>query len=310
MLPQVLLAGGNQICADRLLEAEDQPGADGLDDRGGAAFLPGDWVVEVAVADGVDEGHGAAARDGGHRVAHQVAAHDQDARGLRPAGELVRRQEHRVLVVASAGTGHGNPDRHVGPCGGVIPERQGTMGVQQRRDPAGVGENAGHVGRGRETADQQRPAGEPGHLPLQVGQVDVAVGVLADDHHLGDRLAPGELVGVVLVRADEHHRPLACRDLPGELVPVVQAGRDAQLEDADELVHRGGRAGPAEDDQVIVGAADRTMNDLAGVLAQPGRLQAGAGALGVSVGIPRQHLLAGEVLDEVQSRGPAGERQR
>jgi hypothetical protein len=42
----------------------------------------------------------------------------------------------------------------------------------------------------------------------EVGQVDVAVGVLADGHDVGDRLAPGDLVGVVLVGADEDDRPL------------------------------------------------------------------------------------------------------
>ena len=41
-----------------------------------------------------------------------------------------------------------------------------------------------------------------------MGEVDVAVGVLADRDDVGDRLAPGQLVGVVLVRPDEHDRPL------------------------------------------------------------------------------------------------------
>ena len=53
-------------------------------------------------------------------------------------------------------------------------------------------------------------------LGFQVGQVDMAVGVLADDHHLGDGLPPGQLIGVVLVRADEHHRPFGLRDPSGE----------------------------------------------------------------------------------------------
>ena len=42
----------------------------------------------------------------------------------------------------------------------------------------------------------------------QLGLVDVAVGVLGDRHHVGDRLAPGQLVGVVLEGADEDDRPL------------------------------------------------------------------------------------------------------
>ena len=47
----------------------------------------------------------------------------------------------------------------------------------------------------------------------------------------------------------------------------------------------------------------------AGVLAQPGGLQAGAAGLGVGVGVARQHLVADEVLDEGQrapGRGVVG----
>src|SRR5262249_30245275 len=47
----------------RALELEDEPCADGLDDRGGAALLAVDDVAEVAVLLRVDVGHRAAARD-------------------------------------------------------------------------------------------------------------------------------------------------------------------------------------------------------------------------------------------------------
>ena len=46
VLPEPLLAGGDEIGADCLLECHDEPGADGLDDGGGAAFLARDRVVE------------------------------------------------------------------------------------------------------------------------------------------------------------------------------------------------------------------------------------------------------------------------
>ncbi len=100
--PEAFLAGLDGVGADGLLEREHQPGPDGLDDGRGAAFFPRDRVVEVAVADRVDEGDGPAAGRGGHLVAHQVTVHDQDAGGLRAADELVRRQEDGVLVVAGA----------------------------------------------------------------------------------------------------------------------------------------------------------------------------------------------------------------
>ena len=45
-------------------------------------------------------------------------------------------------------------------------------------------------------------------LLLEHRHVDVAVAVLGDRHDVADRLAPRQLVGVVLERADEHDRPL------------------------------------------------------------------------------------------------------
>ena len=88
----------------------------------------------------------------------------------------------------------------------------------------------------RERPDLERPVGVPLQLGGELGLVDVPVGVLADRDDVGDRLAPGELVGVVLEGADEDDRPLGRRDLGGEVVAVVELGRDAQAEDADELV--------------------------------------------------------------------------
>ena len=85
--------------------------------------------------------------------------------------------------------------------------------------------------------------------------------VLGDDHDVGDRLAPGQFVGVVLERADEHDRPLVCRDVRAQVVAVVELGRQAQPEDADELVDRPGGAGAGEDDGVVVGAADRVVDE-------------------------------------------------
>src|SRR6266487_3613635 len=51
--PEALLARLDQVGTDRLLEPHDQPSADRLDDRRGAALLPGDRIVETAVADRV-----------------------------------------------------------------------------------------------------------------------------------------------------------------------------------------------------------------------------------------------------------------
>ena len=121
--------------------------------------------------------------------------------------------------------------------------------------------------------------------PQLVGEVldvDAAVGVLADRHDVGDRFAPRQLVGMVLVRPDEHHRAL----------------RTIEPEKADELVDRTGRPGAAEQHHIVVAAVDRPADDAAGLLAQRGGAAAGRRSLGVGVAVRRQHLIADEVLHE------------
>jgi hypothetical protein len=134
----------------------------------------------------------------------------------------------------------------------------------------------------------------------------VAVEVLRDDDDVGDRLTPGQLVGVVLVRADEHHRPRLGRDVAAQVMGVLKPAGDAQAEDADELVDRPGAARSGEDDDGVLVAADGVADDRARVLAQPGGLQASAGRLGVGVGVSGEDLVADEVLDEREGTAGGG----
>ncbi len=299
---EVVLVGLDHVGAQRPLEVEDQAGPDRLDDRRGAALLAVLGVADEAVVRRADVGDGAAAHDVGHPVGEQRPPHDEDPRRARPAHELVRGQEHCVLGRLGVIGPHVDVDVR-GP-GRVVPERQRPVLVQQAGDRVGVREDAGHVRRGREAADPQRPVGVAHELLGQPRGVDVPVGALRDDHDVGDRLAPGQLVAVVLERADEDHGALVGRDARGQAVPVVEVGREAQVEDPDELVDRAGRARPGEDHGRRVVTAHALLDDPAGVLAQPGRLQPRSAGLGVGVRVARQHLGADEVLDEVQ-RAPA-----
>ena len=86
--------------ADRLLEPEHEPGPDGPDDRGRAALFPGDRVGQVALVGRVDVLDGPAADHVGDAVAQQLAPHHEHAWRAGPADELVRAEEHRVLVRA------------------------------------------------------------------------------------------------------------------------------------------------------------------------------------------------------------------
>ncbi len=184
--------------------------------------------------------------------------------------------------------------------GGEIPERQRAVAVEQIGDPVGVGDDAGDVrGRG-ERSDPQWTVTVADEFGLEAGGVDVPVGVLRDHDHVGDGLAPRQFVGVVLERADEDHGSLVGRDLLGEAVRVVELRGKADAQDPDHLVDRAGRPRAGEDHDRLVVAADGVPDDGAGVLAQPGGLQPGAGRLRVGVGVTRQDLVPDEFLDEVE----------
>ncbi len=137
-------------------------------------------------------------------------------------------------------------------------------------------------------------------LGFEPGEVDVAVGVLGNGDHVGDRLTPRYFIGVVLERPDEHDRALIGGDVLRQVVAVVEIGRQPQVHDADQLVDRPGGPRPAEDHAGFLVTANGITNDPAGILAQPRRLQAGARRFGVGVGVAGEDLVADEVLDEAQ----------
>ena len=217
---------------------------------------------------------------------------------------LCGRQEDRVLVRQRVVAARRRPlDRDVRRGRREVPERERAVAVQQVGDRARVRDDARHVAGGRERADLERARLVRRELQLELGEVDVAVGVLADHDHVGDRLAPRQLVGVVLERPDEHHRALLRRDVAGRSYESSRSAGIRRFEDPDQLVDRGRRAGAAEDHDRLVVTADRVVDDPPRVLAQAGRLQPGAARLGVRVRVPRQHLVADEVLDEARAPG-------
>ena len=111
-------------------------------------------------------------------------------------------------------------------------------------------------------------------LALEVVAVDVSVAVLADRDDVGDGLPPGELVGVMLERADEYHRAFVGRDVLVEAVAIVESRRDAEAQHRDEPVDRSGRTRPAEDDGVVVRRPEASADDAPRLGAKPGGLPA------------------------------------
>jgi hypothetical protein len=169
-----------------------------------------------------------------------------------------------------------------------------------------VGDDAGHVRGGREAADLQRAGGVAHQLALELGDVDVPVTVLANRHYLGDRLAPGQLVGVMLEGPDEHDRPFVGRNLCQQVIAGVEIGGQAQIEHLDQAVDGRGGAGAAEDDGVRVGRPDARPDERSGVLAEARRLEARARRLAVGIAIQRQDRRTQVVLDERQGTSRGG----
>jgi len=145
-----------------------------------------------------------------------------------------------------------------------------------------------------------------GHQRLLEGvEVDVAVRILGDRDHVGDGFPPRQLVRVVLVGADEHHRPLVRRDLAAQVVVLVELRRQAQSESMHELVDRPRGPGTGEEHHVLVAGPEDLTDDPAGILAEAGALAPGPGGLRVRVGVQREDDLAQVVLDEPQG-SPGG----
>lgn len=175
------------------------------------------------------------------------------------------------------------------------------MAVQQRRHGADVGEDARDVRRGREAPETQRTIRRGQQGRLERGEVHVPVGVLGDGDHVGQALAPRQLVRVVLEGTDEHDGAFVGRHARRPPVTHVELARDAEPEDLDHPIDRRGRPRTTEEDRVFLGrGADRVPDDGTGVLPEAGGLPPGPGRLRVGVGVPREHEVADGVLDEAQ----------
>ncbi len=234
---EVLLATNELVDADFLLEREHETRADRLDDRRRAALFADYRVGMVAVAARADAQDRPAAGHRRHPVAQQRALGHQYAGGARAADELVRGEEHRVLV--------GHVDREVRTGRGVVPARKRAVAAQHGRGALDVGDDARDIGRGREAADLQRPVGIAAKLAVEMVDIQTALCVLANRDDVSDRLAPRELVRVMVIGGDEHHRPLTRR----------------KLEDADQRGDHRRRARAAEQHHVVLAAVDRAVND-------------------------------------------------
>ena len=301
---QGILARLDHVDADGLLELEDQPRADRLDDRRGARLLTVDGVVEVDVLFGIDVGHRASAHDDRDGVREQLTPDDEDAGGARTSDELVRRQHDGVLGCGGIVRAHVDVDVRRGS--GVIPHRQRAVAVEEGRHGIGVGEDPRHVAGCAERSDDERAITVLLQGALQGAEVDMAIAILGDRHHVGDGLAPREFVAVMLEGSEEDDGPLPRGDARAEPVALVEVGRDAKVEDADKSVDGSRATAPGEDHAGGFVAVDGVADDPTGILAEPRGLQPGAAGFGVGVRVAGQHLVADEVLDEGERPAAGG----
>ena len=196
------------------------------------AFLAVLLGVPVQRRLGRHQRHRAAARLRRHGVLDQALLDHQHAGRARAADQLVRRQEHRVLV-GEVAVGPVVPARFivdvgVGPGGGVVPERQRAVAVQQHGHRAHVRDDAADVRRRREAADLERPVarGAEQRRPPACATSMRPSSSSSMTTDLGQAVAPGQLVRVVLVGADEHHRPRAWRGrAPSSPKRAIELGR-------------------------------------------------------------------------------------
>ena len=201
--PPEVFSLGDEIGSDGLLERDHDTGPNRLDDRRRAALLAGDRIVDVERAGRVDKRDRSAAGDGRHRAGHQIPAYDEDAGRLRPADELVRREDDGVLPVAPAGTARGHVDRHVRRGRRVVPHRERSVLVQHVGDLAVSDRIPVTLEASGERTDHLRAIRELGQPRAQIDDVDVTVIVLADRDDVGGGLAPWQFVRVVLERSDQ-----------------------------------------------------------------------------------------------------------
>ena len=144
---------------------------------------------------------GSASRLGRDAVREEPPVRDEETGRPRSAEELVNREEDRVEPrVRIARRVHVDVD--VGSGGGEVEEGEGAVAVQDAGDGVDVVEDSRDVRGGAERADLPRTVLPLLELGVEVLDRDAPRRVELDVDRVADRLAPGNIIGVVF-----HQRP-------------------------------------------------------------------------------------------------------
>ena len=291
--------------AHRRLQVEREPGLDRLDDRRRAAGLAELDGGQVPVVPGGRVEDGSASRLGRDAVREEPPVRDEETGRPRPAEELVDREEDRVEPRVGIARGV-HVDVDVGSGGGEVEEGEGAVPVEDAGEGVDVVQDAGDVRGGAERPDLPGTVLPLLELGVEVLDRDAPRLVEVDVDRVADRLAPGDVVGVVL-----HHRPEddgtgVLGDLLRQVVALLELVGDAQAQDVDEPVDRAGRPRADRDEDVFLRRADVARDLREGRLVVVRHQAAGVVALGVGVRHEGEDLL-GELLLDVGVETPRGD---
>ncbi len=278
----------NAFGADHLPHQEDDSRPQVAQDRGRSSFFSLLQIARVVDRQLLESSHvfdGSATRPLWNSAPKEVAMRDQDAGGTRSAHELVRGQEERIDAFVLRAWMH--IDRHVRRGCRVVETGVGAAAMKGPGNRGNVGQNAGDVGCSRKCAHFQWAIGVPAQFALKVLEVDSSLVIQPNFNHLGDRLQPRQLVGMVLVRAHEDDWTLSGRDLLAEPVFALQRLGDSNPQKSDQLVDGRGRTRTDEQHHVMGAGVHRPPDHAPRFLAQLGHDSTGRGYGRMGVGVER-----------------------
>ena len=239
---------------------------------------------------------GSASRLGRDSVREEPPVRDEETGCPRPAEKLVDREEDRVEPRVRIARGV-HVDVDVGAGGSEVEEGEGSVPVEDAGEGVDVVEDSGDVRGGAERPDLPRAVFPALELGVEVLDRDPPCRVEVDVDRVADRLAPGNVVGVVLHHRPEDDGPGVLGDLPHQVVALLELVGDAQAEDVDEPIDRARRPRPHRDEDVFLRRADVARDPREGRLVVARHQAAGVVALGVGVRHEGEDLLGELLLD-------------
>ena len=173
---------------------------DRFNDSRSATLFPVFWVRMPVVPVRGDITHGAATHLSGSCAADDRSLDGQDSAAARATNKLMGREKHRV----DGGVWPVHIDGQIGRARRVVPDRDGAVTFEYLSDARHIRLNTRDIRCRREAAHNQGSRRVFFERSDQVLLINIAVFVKRYSDHVYLRFSPGQLIGVMLVRANEH----------------------------------------------------------------------------------------------------------